>query len=195
MLTFRTLSGGDVDRYLAPLAKLRMQVFREFPYLYDGDKAYEKRYLQTYIEAPDSIIVLALDGEEIVGASTGLPLEHETAEVKQPFIDAGYSLPEVFYCGESVLLPQYRGQGAGVAFFDFRETHARQLPGIRFSTFCAVQRPLTHPSRPADYQLLDTFWQKRGYRYQANMTTCFSWKELGETQESDKPMAFWIKEL
>ena len=195
MLTFKSLSGAALHQYIDQLAQLRMQVFRDFPYLYDGDAAYEARYLSTYIEAPDSIIVLAYDGDKAMGASTGVPLKYETAEVKQPFIEAGFDPECIFYCGESVLLPAYRGQGAGVAFFDYREAHAKTIKGITQSYFCAVQRPADHPARPADFQPLDTFWQHRGYQKCADLTTTFSWKEVGEYEESAKPMTFWMKAL
>lgn len=195
MLTFKRLSGAALAGYLAELAQLRIRVFRDWPYLYDGDLAYEERYLQTYIQAPDSVIVLAFDGDRVVGAATGIPLKHETADVKQPFINAGFDLDSVFYCGESVLLSAYRGQGAGVEFFDQREAHAREIGGFVDSCFCGVQRPDNHPSRPADYVPLDRFWRNRGYRKHPELNTTFSWKELGETHESPKPMTFWIKPL
>ena len=84
MLTLKRLSGEELVRYIPELAQLRIQVFRDFPYLYDGDLAYEERYLQTYIQASDSVIVLALDDDKVVGASTGIPLKYETDEVKKP---------------------------------------------------------------------------------------------------------------
>ncbi|GGF66542.1 GNAT family N-acetyltransferase [Alteromonas lipolytica] len=195
MLTFKRLSSGALHQYIDELAQLRMTVFRAFPYLYDGDKSYEARYLKTYIEAPNSVIVLAFDGNKVVGASTGIPLISETPEVIQPFTDAGFDITRIFYCGESVLLPDYRGQGAGVAFFDHREAHAKSLPGITHCCFCAVQRPENHPARPADYVPLDAFWQHRGYAKCADITTTFSWKEIGESTESAKPMTFWMKTL
>ena len=195
MLTFQRLSGQALNQYIDELAQLRMQVFRDFPYLYDGDLAYEARYLKTYIEAPDSVIVLAFDGDKVVGASTGVPLRHEMDEVKQPFLDAGLNIDEIFYCGESVLLSEYRGQGAGVAFFNHREAHAESLEGMKYSCFCAVQRPDNHPARPADYQPLDQFWRNRGYEKRSELATHFSWKEVGESEESLKPMTFWMKPL
>jgi len=170
-------------------------VFRAYPYLYQGDLAYEAGYLKTYIESPGSVIVLALDGNSVVGAASGIPLKYETDAVKKPFIDAGYNIDTLFYCGESVLLDQYRGQGIGVAFFAHREAHAKSLGGISHSCFCGVQRPADHPLRPADYMPLDTFWQKRGYTRQPELTTHFSWREIGEDTESPKPMTFWMKAL
>ena len=195
MLELKRLSGEALNQFIPELAKLRIQVFRDFPYLYDGDPDYEARYLQTYIEAPDSVIVLAFDGDKVVGASTGIPLKYETDEVKAPFIKAGIDVDSVFYCGESVLLSQYRGQGAGVAFFDHREQHARELGGYEFSCFCGVQRPDDHPRRPAEFRPLDNFWRKRGYEKHPELHTTFSWKELDEEHESPKPMTFWMKKL
>ncbi|QUX94909.1 GNAT family N-acetyltransferase [Marinomonas sp. CT5] len=195
MLSFQSLSGSALNQYIDELAHLRMGVFRDFPYLYDGDAQYEARYLKTYIEAPNSVIVLAFDGDKIVGASTGLPLCYETDEVTQPFKKAGYDLDEIFYCGESVLLPEYRGQGAGVAFFDHREAHAKTIAGITHSCFCAVQRPENHPARPDNYQPLDRFWHNRGYEKHPELATHFSWKEVCEKTESLKPMTFWMKSL
>lgn len=195
MLELKRLSGDALKQYIPELASLRIEVFRDFPYLYDGDTEYEARYLQTYIQCPESVIVLAFDGDKVVGASTGIPLKFETEEVKTPFIKAGLNIDEIFYCGESVLISKYRGQGAGVAFFDHREDHARELGGYQYSCFCGVQRPDDHPRRPAGYRPLDNFWRKRGYEKHPELHTTFSWKEIGEADESPKPMTFWMKAL
>lgn len=194
MLELKRLSGAALKHYIPELASLRIQVFRDFPYLYDGDTDYEARYLQTYIQCPESVIVLALDGDKVVGASTGIPLKFETDEVKAPFLKAGLDIDKIFYCGESVLISKYRGRGAGVAFFEHREDHARAL-GYAFSCFCGVQRTEDHPRRPVGYKPLDNFWRKRGYEKHPELQTTFSWKEIGEDHESPKPMTFWMKSL
>ncbi|NBC47313.1 MAG: GNAT family N-acetyltransferase [Gammaproteobacteria bacterium] len=193
-----TATGVELDRYVPALAELRIRVFREFPYLYDGDAEYEARYLQTYRDAEGSVVVLVTDGERVVGASTALPMAEETDEVKAPFVAHGYDPSRIFYLGESVLLPDYRGRGLGVRFFEERERHARALSeqqALQFDwyAFCAVQRSDDDPRRPADYVPLDRFWTKRGYRRHPELTTTFSWQELGDTEETAKPMVFWLK--
>ena len=195
MVTIKRYSGEQLRQYIPALAELRIRVFREFPYLYDGNTDYEMQYLKTYTDTADSVIVLALDGTQVVGASTALPMVCETDEFRQPFIEAGFNTDEVFYCGESVLLPEYRGQGIGVVFFEEREAHAKALGGFRYSCFCAVQRPDDHPRRSVDYVPLDAFWRKRGYQRREDLNTGYSWKDLGDAEESVKPMGFWIKEL
>lgn len=186
-------SGKDLLPYISDLARLRIEVFRDFPYLYDGDFEYEKKYLQTYIDCPQSVIVLAFDGDEVVGASTAMPMKYETAEIQKPFLENDYNLDEVFYCSESVLNKNYRGLGIGVKFFDEREAHAAELGGFKHITFCCVQRPENHPRRPADYVPLDAFWNKRGYVKHPELHTEYVWKDLDDEDETAKPMTFWLK--
>lgn len=192
-ITIVRASGADLERHLGDLARLRIEVFREFPYLYDGSLDYEREYLRTYAGVVGSVIVLALDGGKVVGASTGLPMAAETDAVKAPFLRHGYDPARVFYFGESVLMKGYRGQGIGVRFFLEREAHARWLGRFDWTCFCAVERAADHPRRPADYEPLDAFWRRRGYDRHPELRTTFSWKELDEERESEKPMVFWLK--
>lgn len=194
-LRLERLTGERLEAWLPELARLRITVFHDFPYLYEGSFEYEQRYLRTYAAAADSVIVGAFDGERVIGAATGLPLEHEPESLTGPFRERGYKVEEIFYFGESVLLKAYRGRGIGVAFFDEREAHARELGRFRYAAFCGVVRPADHPRRPPDYVPLDAFWQKRGYVPIPGLIGHLSWRDLDETSESAKPMQFWIKQL
>ncbi|NJM10693.1 MAG: GNAT family N-acetyltransferase [Synechococcaceae cyanobacterium SM1_2_3] len=189
------LSGNAINAYLPALAQLRIRVFRDYPYLYEGSAEYEERYLQTYVDVPDSVMVLAQDGDEIVGAASGLPLAVETAETIAPFMAAGYDSKRVFYYGESVLLPEYRGRGLGNRFFEEREAHVRELARFDIICFCAIERPPHHPQRPPDYMPLDAFWHRRGFIKHPELHTNYVYRELGEAVESPKPMVFWLKSL
>lgn len=189
------ITGPELIAKLPAVAALRIKVFREYPYLYDGDLQYENRYLRTYAEHLDSVVVLAMDGDQVVGASTAVPMRHETEEVRVPFERFGIDPERVFYLGESVLLPSYRGQGIGKRFFEERERHAEQLGGFDYYSFCAVERANDDPRRPIDYRNLHPFWNHRGYRREPRLYTSFSWREIGEARESPKPMVFWLKQL
>lgn len=194
-LRVERIRGAEIARHVPELATLRIRVFRDFPYLYQGAEDYERDYLQTYVNSPDSVAVLVYDGDRLVGASTALPLADEVAELRRPFEAQGADLGKMFYCGESVLLPEYRGRGIGVRFFDEREAHAHSLGRFETICFCAVQRPANHPRRPGGYVPLDEFWKRRGYIPRPDLRTEFSWKDLDEATESPKPMMFWTKSL
>jgi hypothetical protein len=196
-LTIKRITGSDgtLESHLKDLAQLRIEVFRAFPYLYDGSLDYEMSYLETYTACPESIVVLVLDGDLVVGATTGLPLDAETPEFQKPFMDAGYDPSRIFYCAESVLLPAYRGKGVYPKFFEEREGHARSMARFDSCAFCCVERPENHPLRPEDYVPLDRIWSRFGYEKHPELRTSYSWKDVDETQESDKPMVFWLKSL
>lgn len=195
-VTVECHTGAAIQPFIPDAARLRIAVFREWPYLYEGDDEYERGYLLTYSGHGNSLFVVAKDKAtgEVAGISTGIPMRDETEEVKAPFLAAGMDPDRIFYFGESVLLPPWRGRGIGVRFFEERERFARSLPGIRHAAFCAVDRPADHPSRPGDYVPLDAFWQKRGF-HKTTLRTQFSWKEIGEATESPKWLTFWMKEL
>jgi GNAT superfamily N-acetyltransferase len=194
-IELRDFTGPSVRPWLDELARLRIAVFREWPYLYDGDVAYEKPYLAAYAASPRSLFVLALLDGRVVGASTGIPLADEGETFQRPFLDRGIAPASVFYFGESVLLPEHRGRGVGGRFFDHREAYARSLRGVRRCAFCAVERPADHPCRPTGFVPLDTFWRRRGYTKRPDLTTQLAWRELGEAGETLKPMTFWTRPL
>ena len=74
MIDTRVLAGDARVQALDSVAALRISVFRDWPYLYDGSLAYERDYLRTYIDSPNAILVGAFDGDRLVGASTGTPM-------------------------------------------------------------------------------------------------------------------------
>jgi GNAT superfamily N-acetyltransferase len=193
-LNFAVLGGDDFAAGLDAVARLRISVFRDYPYLYDGTLGYERCYLSRFAASPGATIVAALDGSEIVGAATGCPLVSEHEEFVTPFRDFGLDPGHIFYCAESVLLPAYRGQGAGHRFFELREEKARSL-GLTQSAFCAVIRPDNHPARPTGYQALDEFWRKRGYAPVAGLVTRFSWTDIGDAAETEKLLQVWMRDL
>ena len=188
------LTGAGLESALRDLAQLRIEVFRDFPYLYDGTLAYEEGYMAGLAGARDAIVAAAEEDGRIVGCATGSALAGHHEEFAAPFAAHDYDPAQVFNCGESVLLPAYRGRGLGHKFFDFREAHARER-GYQYSSFCAVIRPSDRPLRPANYVPLDAFWEKRGYRKVPGMVASFRWKDIDRAQESEHPMQFWLREL
>jgi GNAT superfamily N-acetyltransferase len=186
------LTGDALQRALPELARLRISVFRDWPYLYDGTFGYEQGYLAKFAASDGAVIVAAFDAGEIVGAATGSPMMDHADEFAKPFKASGYDIERVFYFGESVLLKGYRGKGIGHAFFDHRESHARRL-GYRQTAFCGVVRPADHPLKPKDYVPLDDFWTKRGYKPIDGLVGFFEWKDLDQAEPTKKPMQFWMK--
>ena len=194
MVEVRTLQGAALEAQLDAVAALRIAVFRDWPYLYDGSLEYERAYLQTYRDNPGALLVGAFEGEVLVGASTSTRMEDHAEAFAAPFRALEIPLTAILYGAESVLLPAYRGQGIGHRFFDLREAHARAL-GRSHVAFCSVLRPESHPARPATYRSNDAFWRGRGYAPLPGVLTEFAWRDLGDSSDTMKPLQFWMRAL
>lgn len=193
-VTVRALTGEALEAALEGVAALRIAVFRDWPYLYDGTLDYEREYLQTYRTSANALLVGAFEGDRLVGASTSTPMEDHAEAFAAPFAGQGIPLTDIYYGAESVLLPEYRGQGIGHRFFDLREAFARSL-GRKWLAFCSVTRPDDHPLRPAAYRTNDAFWRGRGYAPLPGVQAEFAWKDVGEADETVKRLQFWMRRL
>lgn len=194
-LRFQTKKGAEIEAVFDELAALRIAVFRDYPYLYEGTIEYEKDYLKTYAQSDRSFLFAVYDGSKMVGATTCIPLRDETADIRKPFEGSDFEINTVFYFGESILLPEFRGLGLGHRFFDEREAHARHFGTFKTTCFCAVERPENHPAKPVDYRPNDAFWLKRGYKKEPSLRSTLEWPDLGEVNSTPKPMIYWMRAL
>lgn len=192
-VTTRVLTGRSLYDAIRDVARLRVSVLREWPYLYEGNLDYECDYLKAYL-APGAVVVTAQVGNRIVGASMGTPLHHHENDLGDALAGRPEPVSDIFFCAASLLLPGYRGYGLGGAFFDAVEAHARDL-GFRYATICTVVRPDDHPARPADYRSVSSMWKKRGYRRLTDVVAHYAWKDRGEEEESLKALQYWMRTL
>src|SRR4051812_1177856 len=93
------LSGAAIATRLDDLARLRIEIFRSWPYLYKGSLAHERHYLPRYAEAKTGTLIVAETVDRIVGASTALGLDEEDDYIQKPFLKAGMDLGSIFYFG------------------------------------------------------------------------------------------------
>jgi GNAT superfamily N-acetyltransferase len=194
-LTVRTLTDPEERSAAIPaLSDLRIRIFRGWPYLYDGTLDYEAEYLAEFMREPGSVLVVAEDGDAIVGAATASPMVGQKPEFQEPLQRQGLDVAGIFYFGESVLLPAYQGQGIGHRFFDAREAAARAAGAVQ-TAFCAVIRPDDHPMRPATPRDLHPFWRARGYAPVPGLTGTLIWQDVGDAVESAHLMQFWMRDL
>jgi GNAT superfamily N-acetyltransferase len=193
-LHFSRFSGEEVRQVIPDLGMLRITVFSEYPYLYEGSMEYESDYLRTYTLSPESFVFMVCDGGKPVGATTCIPLINEMEEIREPFRRAGIDPATVMYFGESILLPAYRGRGLGHRFFDEREQFTRERTACSITAFCAVDRPDNHPLKPQGYRSNAAFWEARGYTRRPELQCRLSWLDRGETVETEKILTFYLRE-
>lgn len=193
-IVVRALQGADLEAVLDDVAALRIAIFRDWPFLYDGTLAYERQYLATYRDNPGSLLIGAFHDGRLIGASTSTLMEDHAPEFGAPFTALALPLTSILYGAESVLLPPYRGVGLGHRFIDLREAHARAL-GRSHVAFASVKRPDQHPLKPANARTNDAFWRGRGYAPLPDVEARFSWRDVGEDHETEKALQFWMRAL
>ena len=193
-IEYKKIYGREISDYLDQIAALRIEVFREFPYLYEGSLDYEKKYLQVYVDSDSSMIILAIVDGIIIGASTCLAMSDESEEFKEALIKADYDISKIFYFGESIIKKELRGNKIGHEFFRMREEHALKcIADLEFSTFCAVDRTEDHPLKPKSYRPLDLFWNRMGYQKSEDLRVYYPWKDIDKDREDKKMMSIWLK--
>lgn len=192
-LSLTRLTGAEASPYLEDLARLRIQVFRDWPYLYAGTPDYERQYLTAYASAPSVLLVLALDDGRVVGASSAMRLSDEDPGIFAPVKAAGLDPASICYFGESVLDPAYRGRGLGKQFFEARLAHAQTL-GVQRSCFAAVIRDARDPRRPTNAQDLEPLWRRYGFAPRAGLTLSLNWPEVDRAGDVAHQLQFWFRE-
>jgi GNAT superfamily N-acetyltransferase len=190
-----SFKGESIKDLIPEVAKLRIEVFAEYPFLYQGSEEYEKRYLNKFLIMKEAIVVVAFHDNSIIGISTGYPLIYDLETLQQVLISAHRDPKDYFCFGESILKKSYRGLGIGNVFFDEREAHVQTLGNYSYLCFYTILRPEDDPRRPPDYHSLVPFWEKRGFVKHPELIGEIPYQEIGEAEETPKQLIFWIKHI
>lgn len=186
-LRWEFLRGTEIAPVLEELGMLRIRVFREYPYLYDGSLEYEQKYLQYYAANPDGMVILLRDTDnQVVGAATGQPAKGNWADNSlKVFGDDAY------YWGELILDRPYRKRGIGNDLYKQMLAKIHELGYTKIGIYMIVTRP-DDPLRPSDYLEISDFAHNHGYRKIPGATEEWSWKHIGDTEETPHTLQAWI---
>jgi GNAT superfamily N-acetyltransferase len=190
MANMQLIRGLEIENHIDDLGRFRIEIFREYPYLYDGSIEYERVYLRRYSRNPESLLLILQDACGILGACTGIPLTGEDIEFQNAFV--GENKDEVYYIGEIMLRAGSRGQGLGSSLLS---TALSLIDLNRFKkvSLCTVDRGLNHPRQPGNYCPPDYLWKKYGFAKSSNLKANLAWKDIGDEIETLKPMNIWFK--
>jgi len=195
----RELSGEAIHQALDAIAELRITVFREFPYLYDGSPEYERSYLEGLAKDPSALVVVAESEGKIIAAATSLPLAG-SADITQNtgaldlFRNQGLDPNGFYYFSEIVVLPAFRKFGIAKSFYERRCKFAQEH-GLEHLCFAAIL-PEPHHQAPATYFSPHPLWRKMGFEPKEALTILYTWPTLqtdGTTREETHSLRFWVK--
>lgn len=186
--------GREAEPFFADMARMRLELFRGFPYLYAGNVEYEEAYLKRYFSCPQAHVLLVVAQDAMVGFSTSIPLAHEIPEHRQPYEQCGLDPREHLYLGEAMLDLPHRGQGVLRVFHELHEQAARE-GGLRYATLMTVNRPDDHPLRPADYTPMDVLLDHFGYAKIPGCEIRIGWPQIDTGQVEPNVLSVWRKDV
>ncbi len=192
MAEITVLRGKEIVPVIPDIARLRIEVFAEWPYRYDGEMKYEMKYLNKFASSEEAICVVAKEGDAIIGVSTGVPLADEDEKIRNAFTARGYDVGDVFYLSETVLKKEFRGQGIGRLLAEKRMEEVLKNPQFTVLSFANVVRENVPEN---SYKDLSSSQKKMGFVCDPDLIVWFDWKDIGDEEESAKPLVFWVKDL
>jgi len=193
------LIGNNASRYIDLVAKLRLEYFKEFPYLYEGNIEYEKKYVTGYTLDKKSMIAVVKINGEVAGISTGIPLISDSeivADIKKGFQKKEINIDEYYYYGEVIILPKFRGLGLSRKLFEAQDKIVKEW-GFRHVYILTVIRENNHPLKPKNYKSPDVLWKRLGF-LQIDKTVSYHWSTIqkdGSVKNNENTLQFWIKNL
>ena len=188
------LTSSNIESCLEPLAALRLEIFREYPYLYEGLREDELCYLKSYVAAPDACVILSQESGTIEGAVTGMPLIHEDAQMLSAFTENSLDVEGFYYVGELLLYQAFRNRGLGSKLLGQMEAHIRSLGKYCKLTCATLERPDDNPARPLESTPITRFLAHSCFVMLPGVTTQFPWRETDGVKR-EHLMQFWVKEL
>jgi hypothetical protein len=192
--TYEVLSGHEVIPYLDRLGELRIAVFSEYPYLYDGSIEAEKNYLKMYAQSKSSLVVLSKIDKKIIGFIAGLPFtESLDNDYKDSFLTEVPIEKTVFYLGEILIQIPYRRNKIGNQLFQLFE-HQLKLKGYKKILGCTVIREANSDKQEEGFSIEQLIISK-GAAKCADLIQRIGWKEVGKDESTEHFMQYWEKEL
>jgi hypothetical protein len=129
-ITVQPLTGDALRAAIPDLARLRCEVFAQWPYLYEGDPSYESDYLRDFAVAPGAVLIAAKDGERIVGIATASPMSGQKPDYQAKFTEQGSMSRHFITSARACCCPIIAGRGSAMPSL----TTARSRPA------CMAQR-------------------------------------------------------
>lgn len=195
-IRMEVVQGEAIHAYVKDITDLSLIIYREYPYLYEGTEEEYLPHIQHYAQ-PESVACLLFDNEKTIGVAIGLPLKAMRDNYKRPLLnsDVYINIDSVFYLGEILLLPEYRGRGLGKQMYLKFEEMVRKKENFKSICLSKISELESHPRMPAQYKSLDTFWAKLGFKRLNNVHFSVVWLNVGDQEESSHKMVYWIKTL
>ena len=189
------LHGKEILPYIDRIIQLRIQLFKGWPYLYEGSLEYEESYFEGYVSSDLSTAVLVLDHDQVVGCAIGLPVAESLKEIGQIFKDQGQPSGKSYYLSDLLLQEEYRGKKIGQNMVQTLEKAVMGLQDFSAIYLCEIVRDPKDSRKPPHLHSLDKFWDKQGYEIVPDWLIQLKWLEVGAKKPISHDLRFRKKTM
>lgn len=194
----KIFTGESLENLRSFVVNLRITIFKEYPYLYEGNVKEENAYFDWFSKLPNTAIAVAYLDAKPIGFTSGTSFvdfdEHFQGSV-DIFTKAKLEAKNYYYFPEILILPEHDNDLINYRLFEALENHAKKL---NYKSGCFVtEEHESHPLKPQDYKPLDYLWHLLDYTKSALIIN-FSWSTIQADKSSkDKKHAliYWLKKL
>lgn len=189
--------GTSITPFVKDITDLCIEIYREYPYLYEGTEEEYLPFIEHYTSSNNGIACLLFDNTKPIGVAIGMSMNEMREKYKQPFINARplENCNELFYLGEFLLLKDYRGKGFGKQMYLELERLVKENLNLQKICFCKIDEDVHNPLIPADYKSLDEFWRKLGFEKCDDATVIVDWRDVSAEKDSPHKLVYWLKTL
>ncbi len=203
MVSYKTLTKEDFSSYFPELARMRLEYFSTFPYLYIGSLEYEHLYLSGYLNHDEGRIIVALEENQVMGMATGFPLHqnmNNPTDITKWFRTSTKinkdKASSYFYLGEVIIKSSMRQNGTAYHLTKFIENDFLNR-GYKKSSLITVERPKDHPLAPSRYFPMEYTLKKMKYKDMGiKEAVTYDTRQIdGSVKPDSNMMIFWEKTL
>lgn len=193
MIKIEMIKGPWTEAQKEAVIAMRMAIFKEWPYLYIGDRKTEVEYITPYVKSSSSLLFFAKNEGKIIGIVTGIPLLEMDDSFTAPFTQASLPLQPIFYLGEILLLKEFRGQGIGYQMYKRFEDELKKWPRFTQIAILRMKYDCHDVRKPKEYRSLDEFWARLGYAEDPNLFLNIDYQEIGQKAKTNHSFFYSLK--
>ncbi len=190
---------GNAMQYMIPfIAQQRVDAYRGYPYLYEGNLSEGYELLEWHAQVPYATFAIAFHEDVPVGCALGIPFTlygpHFMGSVEL-FKSHGIDPDCFYYITDIIILEEHRGKSLATRLTECVETYSMSV-GFGYVCFTSESHE-HHPLKPEGYKELDALWAHLGY-HKTNLVTYAAWNTIqveGPSRVQDHPLPYWIKKV
>lgn len=187
-INYEVLRGQEIESRMPEIIELCDTIYRQYPYLYNGDNEGYADYIKSYSNCPNSVVVLTFSNNQAIGIATGMPMEDTREYYLLPFRNHQIDISSFFYLGEFGFKPESHHSGIAFEMYQLFEETVKEQQKYSTIAFWEILNPMK-------CEELHEAYRTAGFLYHPELNFELWWQNIGDSIESPHQCQYWLKSL